>query len=192
MTTAIGHGRIAAQTITAFLDDGEIAKRPTVDVSHFNLLDELHQRGKDPSNYDHTLTTGTNLADFSVHNYEDPGSSQIIKHTELYKGHFPYEARSVRDSVTIEGEDVLGKFEERIIAYSDEHAQKEGEHCMSCGMCFECDNCVIYCPQDAVFRVNKPDRTVGRYVDTDYTKCIGCHICTDVYPTGYLKMELGA
>ena len=35
------------------------------------------------------------------------------------------------------------------------------------------------------------DRTVGRYVYTDYTACIGCHICSDVCPTGYIKMGLG-
>ena len=57
-------------------------------------------------------------------------------------------------------------------------------------MCFECDNCVIYCPQDAVFRVKKDKSTTG-YVDTDYKKCIGCHICSDVCPTGYIDMALG-
>ena len=62
---------------------------------------------------------------------------------------------------------------------------------MSCGMCFECDNCVIYCPQDAIFRVKKTASTMGRYVDTDYTKCIGCHICEDVCPSGYIQMGLG-
>lgn len=190
LTTAIGHGRIAAQTITDFLDDGEIEKRPKIDVSHFNLLEELHQRGKDPKAYDHTQTRGTNESDFAVHNFEDRSNAQIIKHTELFKAHFPFEARGVRDEVHIEGEGVLGNFEERIIAYSEEQAQKEGERCMSCGMCFECDNCVIYCPQDAVHRVKKSEQTVGRYVDTDYTKCIGCHICADVCPTGYIKMGL--
>ena len=52
-------------------------------------------------------------------------------------------------------------------------------------------HCVIYCPQDAVFRVKKDEATLGRYVDTDYNKCIGCHICADVCPTGYIKMGLG-
>ena len=27
--------------------------------------------------------------------------------------------------------------------------------------------------------------------DTDYSKCIGCHICADVCPTGYIQMGLG-
>ncbi|AXX97307.1 NAD(P)-binding protein [Profundibacter amoris] len=192
LTTAIGHGRIAAEAITDFLDDGEVEKRPPVDVAHFDLLEELKQRGHAPSAYDHIQTSGTDQADYAVHNYEDRSDSQIIKHTELFKGHFDFVPREKREEKHISADEVLGNFEERIIAYSEEQAQKEGERCMSCGMCFECDNCVIYCPQDAIFRVKKSDRTVGRYVDTDYTKCIGCHICQDVCPTGYIKMGLGA
>jgi NADPH-dependent glutamate synthase beta subunit-like oxidoreductase len=192
LTTAIGHGRIAADAITDFLDDGEIEKRPSVDVHHFNLLNELQQRGKSPESYDHIQDSGTDSKEYAVHNYEDRSNSQIVKHTELFKGHFAFVKREVRDEVHISADDVLGNFEERIIAYSEEQAQKEGERCMSCGMCFECDNCVIYCPQDAVSRLRKNDRTVGRYVQTDYTKCIGCHICADVCPTGYIKMGLGA
>jgi len=192
LTTAIGHGRVAAETIADFLDDGNIAKRPKIDIHSFNLLEELHQRGHDPAPFEHPgEMRGTDSAAFAVHNYEDRSNGQIVKHNELYKGHFPYVAREVRDEVRIEGDNVLGNFEERIIAYSEEQAQKEGERCMSCGMCFECDNCVIYCPQDAVSRVKKSDRTIGRYVETDYSKCIGCHICADVCPTGYIKMGLG-
>lgn len=192
LTTAIGHGRIAAQSITDYLDDGEIdQKRPKVDVHHFNLLAELQQRGKAPEAYDHAQSRGTNSAGYAVHNYEDRSTSQIIPHKELFKGHFNFVAREQRGEVHIEGDAVLGNFEERIIGFSEEQARKEGERCMSCGMCFECDNCVIYCPQDAVHRVKKADRTVGRYVDTDYTRCIGCHICADVCPTGYIKMGLG-
>jgi len=67
----------------------------------------------------------------------------------------------------------------------------EANRCMSCGMCFECDNCVIFCPQDAVYQVPKKKQTMGRYVATDYDRCIGCHICADVCPTGYIEMGLG-
>ncbi|MDQ7079472.1 MAG: NAD(P)-binding protein [Paracoccaceae bacterium] len=191
LTTAIGHGRVAAEAITDYLDDGEIEKRPRVDVHHFNLLEELNRRGKELEKYNHEQVRGTSDAKFAIHNFEDRSDSQIIPHNELFKGHFNFVPRERRDEVHIEGDAVLGNFEERIIAYSEEQARKEGERCMSCGMCFECDNCVIYCPQDAVHRVPKSERTVGRYVYTDYTRCIGCHICADVCPTGYIKMGLG-
>jgi glutamate synthase (NADPH/NADH) small chain len=191
LTTAIGHGRIAAENIDHLLAGNPVDKRPKVDVHHFNLLNELHQRHLEPEEYDHTQSRGTSSAKFAIHNYEDRSATQIIPHDEIYKGHFKYEAREQRGEVQIIGDDVLGNFEERIKGFTEEQAQTEGNRCMSCGMCFECDACVIYCPQDAVHRVPKAERAVGRYVYTDYNACIGCHICMDVCPTGYIKMGLG-
>ena len=191
LTTAIGHGRIAAESIDHFLSGESLDKRPKVDVNHFNLLNELHRRGKDPEEYSHSETRGTDHEDFAVHNYEDRSGTQIVTHDELYKGHFSYDGREIRNEIHISEKDVLGNFEERIEGLTEEQAKHEGERCMSCGMCFECNNCIIFCPQDAVFKVKKSEVTVGRYVDTDYDKCIGCHICMDVCPTGYIKMGLG-
>ena len=82
-------------------------------------------------------------------------------------------------------------FDEVVAGLSEREARYEAMRCLSCGNCFECDNCVVYCPQTAVFRVKKNQSTTGRYVDTDYSKCIGCHICSDVCPTGYIQMGLG-
>ena len=95
----------------------------------------------------------------------------------------------IRDRIS--AQNVWGHFDEGIVPLDGEQAVAEAGRCMSCGMCFECDNCVIYCPQDAIFRVKKDSHAVGRYVDTDYTKCIGCHICEDVCPSGYIQMGLG-
>ncbi|MBV1704015.1 MAG: 4Fe-4S dicluster domain-containing protein, partial [Hyphomicrobiales bacterium] len=191
LTTAIGHGRIAAETIDHFLHGSLEERRPKVDVHQFNLLDELHRRGLEPSPYDHVQTRGTSAAKFAVHNYEDRGATQVIPHDDLYLGHFGYVGRSKRQERHVGAEAVIGDFSERMSAITEEQARKEGQRCMSCGMCFECDNCVIYCPQTAVQRVPKKERALGRYVYTDYSKCIGCHICADVCPTGYIQMGLG-
>ncbi|WP_374544974.1 NAD(P)-binding protein [Rhodoblastus sp.] len=191
LTTAIGHGRVAAETISHYLSGHLEEKRPKVDVNQFNLLEELHQRALDPAPYDHSQSRGTSSGRYAIHNYEDRGAAQIIPHRDLYKGHFTYVARETRDERHVDADHVLGDFEERIVGFSEEQAKKEGERCMSCGMCFECDNCVIFCPQTAVERVPKKERAVGRYVRTNYSKCIGCHICADVCPTGYIQMGLG-
>jgi Pyruvate/2-oxoacid:ferredoxin oxidoreductase delta subunit len=87
--------------------------------------------------------------------------------------------------------EVLGHFQERMKGLDEQQTVAEAKRCMSCGMCFECDNCVIYCPQTAVKRTPKAEATMGRYVYTDYDLCIGCHICADVCPTGYIKMGMG-
>ena len=191
LTTAIGHGRIAAETIDRCLAGLPEDKRPKVDVHQFNLLQELHARGLDPAPYDHTQSRGTSAGKFAVHNYEDRSATQVISHEDLFKGHFGYAPRSRRTERQVGADKVLGDFDERMYGLTEEQARKEGERCMSCGLCFECDNCVIFCPQTAVQRVPKKERAIGRYVTTDYTKCIGCHICMDVCPTGYIQMGLG-
>jgi len=192
LTTAIGQASIAAESIDLYLKNTEFKKRPKVDKHHFHLLDKLREAGLEPEHYDHRgEIRGTSDAGFAVHNYEDRAKNEIIPSTKLFLGHFPYTPRHKRQELVPSADEVLGHFEERIVVLNDEDAKAEAERCMSCGMCFECDNCVIYCPQDAIFRVKKDQSTMGRYVDTDYNKCIGCHICSDVCPTGYIDMAMG-
>ncbi len=191
LTTAVGQASIAADAIDHYLNGLEQEKLPKVNVHHFDLLEKLRESGHEPGDYDHVQRTGTDRADYVVHNYEDRSASQIVPSDELFLGHWSYEPRFRRKEVDIGAQNVLGNFDERLYGPDPEAARKEADRCMSCGMCFECDNCVIYCPQDAVHRVKKSERTTGRYVDTDYTKCIGCHICADVCPSGYIGMGLG-
>jgi len=194
LTTAIGQGSIAAEGIDHYLKHENQRKRPKVDVHHFRLLEKLRETNLGPGNFDPEKAgdlRGTAGADWAVHNFEDRSSAEIISSDRLFLGHFPYTPRNKRTSSGPSAEEVLGHFEERGIGLSNEQAVNEAGRCMSCGMCFECDNCVIYCPQDAIFRVKKDHATMGRYVDTDYDKCIGCHICSDVCPTGYIDMALG-
>jgi len=198
LTTAIGQASVVADTIEEYLHGENHRKRPKVDVHHFNLLEKLKEVNLSPDSFDSTTShvsedsrRGTNTDNRAVHNYEDRSSQEIIPSDELFLGHFGFEPRNKRAEVVPTSEEVLGHFQERIICLETETAQAEAGRCMSCGMCFECDNCVIFCPQDAVFRVKKDISTTGRYVDTDYSKCIGCHICSEVCPTGYIKMGLG-
>jgi len=192
LTTAIGQASIAADSIDRYLSSEEFNRRPKVDVHHFNLLEKLRETSLDPEEYDHTQEWGTDDAKYAVHNYEDRSQQEIIPHELLYLGHFPFTQRNQRVETGVSAEEVLGSFEERFQGLDEESAKQEAGRCMSCGMCFECDNCVIYCPQDAIFRVKKDQATMGRYVDTDYNKCIGCHICAEVCPTGYINMGMGA
>ncbi|MCY3769591.1 MAG: NAD(P)-binding protein [Gammaproteobacteria bacterium] len=191
LTTAIGQASIAAASVISYLSGTDPSRRPKVDVNHFNLLNKLNEARLAPTDYDNTQVRGTDGAEFAVHNFEDRSAHEIIPSDELFLAHFPYEDRVKRESRVPDADEVLGHFEERHLALSEEQAVAESNRCMSCGMCFECDNCVIYCPQTAVFRVKKDQSTLGRYVDTDYNKCIGCHICADVCPTGYIDMGLG-
>ena len=206
LTTVIGQGSIAAESIDHFLKKQEMGKRPKVDVHHFNLLAKLQETGLQPKEFKPseaegprpidqglrgTSLAGKGVGGFAVHNYEDRAEAEVCHSEELFLGHFPYTDRIKRVEKVPTATEVLGHFEERMIGLDEPQTVAEAKRCMSCGLCFECDNCVIYCPQTAVKRTPKAESTMGRYVYTDYDLCIGCHICADVCPTGYIKMGMG-
>lgn len=190
LTSAIGHGRIAARSIDEYLAGVESRRRPRVDGIRFDMAERLRRAGQAVTSTDAPVR-GTDTSGFAIHNFEDRSTHDIATHEELFLGQFPYVPRHRRRERQIGSDEVLGDFDERLYALSDEEAVVEADRCMSCGLCIQCDNCLIYCPQHAVSRVPPQERTLGRYVRTDYARCIGCHICHDVCPTGYIKMGLG-
>ncbi|HUY03202.1 MAG TPA: 4Fe-4S dicluster domain-containing protein, partial [Rhodocyclaceae bacterium] len=190
LTTAIGHGSIAADGIDRFLAKEDLERRPKIDVHIFDLQRKMIERGLQIGET-HEPIRGTDASNAAVHNYEDRSDRYVIPHDKLFLGHFSYTPRLKRKIITLDAKTALGNFQERIEPLSEAEAIAEAKRCMSCGMCFECDNCVVYCPQIAVKRVPKKEATMGRYVYTDYDRCIGCHICADVCPTGYIQMGLG-
>ncbi|MDO8905001.1 NAD(P)-binding protein [Hydrogenophaga sp.] len=190
LTTAIGHGAIAAEGIDRFLQGEALEKRPKIDVHVFDLQRKMIEKGLSFSEV-HEPIHGTDASNVAIHNFDNRSDRYVISHKELFLGHFNYTPRNRRTIVNLTAEEALGNFDERLQALVEAQAQAEAKRCMSCGQCFECDNCVVYCPQTAVFKVPKSKSTTGRYVDTDYSKCIGCHICQDVCPTGYIQMGLG-
>jgi len=205
LTTAIGQAAVAASSIDHFLKGQDLEKRPKVDVHHFNLLDKLRETGLEPKRFQPTTDGvrdidrglrdtslhGKAVGGWAVHNYEDRSAAEVVQAKELFLGHFAFTPRNLRTEKVPSAEEVLGHFEERVIGLTEPQAVSEAKRCMSCGLCFECDNCVIYCPQTAVKRTPKAEATMGRYVYTDYDLCIGCHICADVCPTAYIKMGMG-
>lgn len=61
-------------------------------------------------------------------------------------------------------------------------AIKEAMRCFSCGICNQCENCLIFCPDLAVERDSD-----GYKVLYDY--CKGCGICMIECPRGVITME---
>jgi len=191
LTTVIGQATVAADSINKYLAGIELGKRPKVDVRHFDLMTKLQETGLQPEEYNHEQVWGTSSAKFAVHNYEDRAAQEIIPADMLFLGHFKQTERNKRSQHLVDSTNVIGNFLERLIPLAETAVVNEAKRCMSCGMCFECDNCVIFCPQEAVKKTPKNQSTTGRYVYTDYARCVGCHICAEVCPTGYIQMGMG-
>ncbi len=71
-----------------------------------------------------------------------------------------------------------------VVAGIDAHqAAYESDRCMSCGNCFECDNCLAACPEQAITKVSGDPK-----YEVDLTLCTGCAVCFDQCPCHAIEM----
>ena len=133
---------------------------PKIDVHTWDMKRKLVEKGLTLSEV-HEPIRGTDGSTAAIHNFDNRSDRYVIPHEELFLGHFQHTLRHKRKVVTLNAEQALNNFEERVLPLSEAEAQAEAKRCMSCGLCFECDNCVVYCPQTAVFKVPKSSRPPG-------------------------------
>ncbi len=68
---------------------------------------------------------------------------------------------------------------------SSEQARSEAERCMSCGLCFGCDQCFMYCNAAGFTRAEEVQP--GNYYILALDACEGCGKCIEICPCGYLE-----
>jgi NADPH-dependent glutamate synthase beta subunit-like oxidoreductase len=74
-------------------------------------------------------------------------------------------------------------FAEVVAGLGHDEAIYEAQRCLSCGNCFECDQCFAACPEDAIEKLGPGLRY--RY---DYDRCTGCAVCFDTCPCHAIDM----
>lgn len=84
---------------------------------------------------------------------------------------------------TMEAAQRVTGFEEIVAGLSGQQARYEAQRCLACGNCFECDNCLAACPEDAIVKLGP-----GRRYRFDYDKCTGCAVCFDQCPSHAIEM----
>jgi Pyruvate/2-oxoacid:ferredoxin oxidoreductase delta subunit len=62
----------------------------------------------------------------------------------------------------------------------------EASRCLSCGICFGCENCWMYCTPGCMKRL--PEVSPGRYFSIKMETCDGCKKCAEECPCGFLDM----
>jgi NADPH-dependent glutamate synthase beta subunit-like oxidoreductase len=69
--------------------------------------------------------------------------------------------------------------------FTEQEAKDEAARCMSCGICFDCENCFKFCQDNAVIR---PLEKGGKY-SFKMEFCTGCKKCAEQCPCGYIDMK---
>jgi len=64
---------------------------------------------------------------------------------------------------------------------------EEASRCMSCGFCFGCERCWMYCTPSCFTKVSEP--SPGSYYKIKLDTCDGCKKCAEECPCGFLDMS---
>jgi formate dehydrogenase major subunit len=70
---------------------------------------------------------------------------------------------------------------------SVEQAYREARRCMSCGLCFDCQQCFMFCNAAGFTRVS--ETRPGNYFVLALEACEGCGKCVELCPCGYLELR---
>ena len=74
---------------------------------------------------------------------------------------------------------------EVVATITSEEAFAEASRCMSCGLCFDCEQCFMYCNGAGFTHVT--ESRPGNYFVLALDACEGCGKCIEVCPCGYLE-----
>ena len=113
--------------------------------------------------------------------YKKPEEMPVILAAAMNFGH--YETLERNEITERPGSERIADFDEYVTPFSQEALLAEAKRCMSCGQCFDCENCWKFCGDGAVNKLPK-----GQHFEFNWDKCIGCSKCAEECPCGLIDM----
>jgi 2-oxoacid:acceptor oxidoreductase delta subunit (pyruvate/2-ketoisovalerate family) len=113
--------------------------------------------------------------------YAPPPKHELAAFESLNKWYYADAPRTVRPILDLARR--TSTFDEVVIGLDESNALFEARRCLSCGDCFECDNCYGVCPDNAVLKLGP-----GKRFQFNYDYCKGCGICVSECPCGAIEM----
>lgn len=98
---------------------------------------------------------------------------------------YPGKIRGTRTVLSAE-ERLAKPMDEVDLGMAAEAALEETTRCFSCGLCFDCENCWMYC-QSGCFK-KKTSVELGTYFEISLSTCDGCKKCAEECPCGFLDL----
>ncbi|WP_213771840.1 NAD(P)-binding protein [Bradyrhizobium sp. dw_78] len=112
--------------------------------------------------------------------YQAPAKHRVVGFADL---HLPIYSDAIPSRQTALPPALREGFVEVTAGLSEVQALHEARRCLSCGNCYECDNCLAACPETAIIKLG-PDR--GYRVDL--ALCTGCAACFEQCPCHAIDM----
>lgn len=113
--------------------------------------------------------------------YDPPPPRELASFSLLNPWYYTDADRTVQPSLDCARR--ASTFDEVHLGLTSDDALFEARRCLSCGDCFECDNCYGVCPDNAVVKLG-PGK--GFRIDLDF--CKGCGLCAAECPCGAIRM----
>jgi formate dehydrogenase beta subunit len=114
-------------------------------------------------------------------NYERPAKHPIVDFAILNLAIYTDAEPSTQRELPL-AERARG-FEEVLTGLSEQETVHEAKRCLSCGTCFECDQCFAACPEQAIEQLGR-----GRRYRFLYDRCTGCAVCFETCPCHAIEM----
>lgn len=109
-------------------------------------------------------------------------NSHIVGHEEINTDYFQFQPRITQPRLL--RDERLRSFEEIDLKISANLAIREADRCFNCGICNQCDNCYMYCPDIAVIREKN-----GEIRRINYDYCKGCGLCVVECPRNAMTLR---
>jgi len=71
------------------------------------------------------------------------------------------------------------------LGFTAEQLLKEADRCMSCGYCFDCEKCWMYCQDQAITKPQDHTFPYGWKLEN----CTGCSKCAEICPCNFIEMH---
>ena len=115
----------------------------------------------------------------------EPDRPEPAREVVLFKMlHLPvYSDAERRKQATLPAATRTAGFEEVTSGLGAAEATYEAKRCLSCGNCFECDQCYAACPEQAIQKLGPGLRY--RFL---YDRCTGCAVCFETCPCHAIGM----
>ncbi|MCU0573054.1 MAG: FAD-dependent oxidoreductase [Syntrophobacteraceae bacterium] len=108
-------------------------------------------------------------------------SRHVVEYKEINVDYFRFLPRIVQPRLL--KAERTASFAEIDLRISASLAMREADRCFNCGICNQCDNCRLFCPDLAVAREPSPR---GRAINYDY--CKGCGVCVVECPRNAMSL----